>query len=277
MRCKVKDLEIEVEAIGSGTPILMLHGWGPDHRLMKGCMEPVFRSAPGRWRRIYFDLPGMGRTPGRPWIDGSDRMLDVVLGIVDQVLPGERFLVAGESYGGYLARGVVHERPRSVAGLLLVCPVAVQETREANAPPLRVLERDEAFLGTLSGEDRRAFEAIHVRQVHAVWERFQDEILPGLRAADTVFLEQHLSRKIPFSFAVDRLEVPFPGPTLMLVGRQDCVTGYRDLWGILETYPRASFVLLDRAGHNLQTEQPALFEAAVKEWLERVAGTMAHP
>ncbi|WP_437733566.1 alpha/beta fold hydrolase [Sorangium sp. So ce1335] len=277
MRCKVKDLEIEVEVIGSGTPILMLHGWGPDHRLMKGCMEPVFRSAPGRWRRVYFDLPGMGRTPGRPWIDGSDGMLEVVLGLVDQVLPGERFLVAGESYGGYLARGVVHERPQSVAGLLLVCPVAVEETREANAPPLRVLERDEAFLATLSDDDRRAFASIHVRQVPAVWERFRDEILPGLRAADTAFLERNLGPKVTFSFAVDALEPPFPGPTLMLAGRQDSVVGYRDLWGILEAYPRASFVLLDRAGHNLQTEQPALFEAAVTEWLERVAGTRAHP
>lgn len=29
--------------------------------------------------------------------------------------------------------------------------------------------------------------------------------------------------------------------------------------------------MLDVAGHNLQFEQPALFDALVSEWLERVA------
>jgi pimeloyl-ACP methyl ester carboxylesterase len=43
---------------------LMLHGWSVDHRLMKGCMEPVFKKMDTEWKRIYFDLPGMGRTKG---------------------------------------------------------------------------------------------------------------------------------------------------------------------------------------------------------------------
>src|SRR5690606_32711693 len=42
---------------GEGTPVLALHGWGPDHRLMTGCLEPVFANRPG-FRRIYPDLPG---------------------------------------------------------------------------------------------------------------------------------------------------------------------------------------------------------------------------
>lgn len=28
-------------AFGEGTPVLALHGWSPDHRLMTGCLEPV--------------------------------------------------------------------------------------------------------------------------------------------------------------------------------------------------------------------------------------------
>jgi len=56
----------------------------------------------------------------------------------------------------------------------------------------------------------------------------------------------------------------------MLMGRQDCSVGYRDQWRLLENYPRASFAVLDKAGHNLQIEQDVLFAALVKEWLERV-------
>jgi pimeloyl-ACP methyl ester carboxylesterase len=59
-------------------------------------------------------------------------------------------------------------------------------------------------------------------------------------------------------------------PTLMLLGQQDTSTGYRDAWPILEQYPRATFAVLDKAGHNLQIEQADLFTAFVSEWLDRV-------
>ena len=38
----------------------------------------------------------------------------------------------------------------------------------------------------------------------------------------------------------------------------------------VENYPRASFAMLDRAGHNLPIEQEALFTALVSEWVGRV-------
>jgi pimeloyl-ACP methyl ester carboxylesterase len=83
-------------------------------------------------------------------------------------------------------------------------------------------------------------------------------------------LENYLGQHVSFSFNVDALEKPYMKPTLMLTGRQDSIVGYRDLWKIIEMYPRASFVLLDRAGHNLQIEQDILFSEMVKEWLNRV-------
>jgi pimeloyl-ACP methyl ester carboxylesterase len=46
---------------GAGRPVLLLHGAGVDHREPEACFEPVFRGVAG-YRRIYPDLPGMGRT-----------------------------------------------------------------------------------------------------------------------------------------------------------------------------------------------------------------------
>ncbi|EKB46454.1 hypothetical protein B857_00664 [Solibacillus isronensis B3W22] len=40
--CKVRQAEIYYEEIGEGKPILMIHGFTPDQRLMSGCMEPIF-------------------------------------------------------------------------------------------------------------------------------------------------------------------------------------------------------------------------------------------
>ena len=270
MECKVRDLTIYYETHGTGTPILMIHGWSPDHRLMKGCMEPIFRQIDASWQRIYFDLPGMGKTKGQPWITGTDQMLDVVLEFIDETIPNQRFVVAGESYGGYLARGVIKERPALVDGLLLICPVAIQETCSDNAPALQVLEKDEAFLNSLSEEERQYFEGINVIQNERVWERFREEVLPGLEMADYAFLENSLGQHVPYSVNVDQIEKPYTQPTLMIMGRQDSVVGYCDHWQLIENYPRASFVILDKAGHNLQIEQDVLFSALVKEWLDRV-------
>jgi len=265
-----RNIPIYYEVVGSGRPLLSIHGWSPDHRLMKGCLEPVFQTLDVQWQRIYFDLPGMGQTPGAPWINGSDAMLEVVLAFIDGVLPGKHFAVAGESYGGYLARGVVKQRPEQVDGMLLICPVADQSTRLEHAPAFQVIEKDEAFVNSLSEEEQKFFTGINVVQTPRVWQKFKEDVIPGLKLADTVFLEKVLSQHVLYSFNVDKLDAPFMKPSLMVMGRQDHVVGYRDQWNLIENFPRASFVVLDKAGHNMQIEQETLFHALVKEWLERM-------
>ena len=59
----INDLNLYYEDIGSGTPVIIIHGFTLDHRSMKACMEPIFEAYEG-WRRIYLDLPGHGKTKG---------------------------------------------------------------------------------------------------------------------------------------------------------------------------------------------------------------------
>ena len=117
----------------------MIHGMGVDHRTMKGCMEPVFQNRRDEWQRIYFDLPGMGKTKGVDWIKSSDGMLGFVLAFIDEVRPEEPFLVVGESYGGYIVRGVIRERPKDVDGMLLICPMVVADDEQRDVPSCSVL------------------------------------------------------------------------------------------------------------------------------------------
>lgn len=269
MLCTVSDVPIYYETYGSGRPIVMLHGYYPDHRLMTGCMEPVFAGRPG-WLRLYPDLPGMGRTPARGWIDSTDKMLEVVLGFIDQVLPGRRFALAGESYGGYLAHGIVHRRPGQVAGLFLLCPLVVADASRRQLPPRTTLVADPALMASLAPADAAEFDDVAVVQTAAHWARFRDEVLPGLRLADRPFLERLRANAYGFSFDVDALPRPFDRPSLIVTGRQDVSVGYRDAWDILEQYPRATFAVLDKAGHDLQIEQAGVFDALVGEWLDRV-------
>ncbi|GCE50242.1 pimeloyl-ACP methyl ester carboxylesterase [Thermosporothrix hazakensis] len=268
MQCVVRDLPLFYEVRGTGMPILCLHGFGCDHQQMTGCLEPLFSQQAG-WQRIYLDLPGMGRTPGRDDITSSDDILALVLDFIDAVIGDQPFLLIGASYGGYLCQAILHQRFARVVGMALLCPGVLMERAQRDLPAQTVLVENPALLAELDAADAEEFASIAVVQDRAVWERFQREILSGAKLADEAFL-QKISQRYSCSFDVRKLPQPFLRPVLLLTGRQDHVTGYRDVWQILENYPRGTFAVLDRAGHNLPAEQPHLFTALMHEWLERV-------
>lgn len=273
MQCIVRDIPVYYETYGAGTPIILIHGFSPDHRLMTGCMEPVFAQQPG-WQRIYLDLPGMGQTPGSEHINGTDDVLDIVLDFIDAVIPNQSFLIVGESYGGYLARGVLARKFGQVVGMALICPGIIMEPSKRDLPPRTVIVENSDLLASL--DDQYAaedFGSLAVVQDQYNWERFRDDILPGVKLGDEVTL-QRIRQHYDCSFDVDALLEPFTRPVAILVGKQDHVAGYKDAWKLVENYPRGTFALLDRAGHNLQSEQPRIFNALLGEWLDRVREMM---
>ena len=254
---------------GAGVPVLAIHGWTPDHRLMLGCLEPLFARRPG-YRRLYPDLPGMGRSHAPASVAGSDDILGAVQGFIDQEIGGAPFLLVGESYGGYLARALSRARADQVLGLALICPVGAEvEHAGRTLPERRVLRPDPALMASLPDRVAAPFADIAVVQTAETVRRFEAEVLSGLEAADA-----HATARIRANWTLSADPeggAPFERPTLILTGRQDDATGYADQYPLLPHYPRASFVILDVAGHNLQIEQPALFEALMLEWLDRVA------
>ncbi len=272
MQCRVRGLDVFCEVAGVGRPIVMVHGMGVDSRTMKGCMERVFAGRSDAWRRVYFDLPGMGRTRGVDWIRNSDDMARLVLDVIDEVVGEDPFAIVGESYGGYLSRAVVRERPTRVLGMLLICPLVVAADAQRDTPPCTVLHRDRR-LESLDAQETGLGDAFLTNQTPEIWRRFREEMLVGFTCGDDDF-KSRIRADGAYAFAsdVDAPAAPFGRPSLILTGRQDCLVGYRDAWKLLDNYPRASFVSLDMAGHGLQIEQPELFRALVGEWLDRVTG-----
>jgi len=265
---KLLDSEVYYEIYGEGIPILLIHGWSVDHRLMSGCLEPVFEKHPVRFKRVYIDLPGMGKSSPGDSIQNSDQVLDVIFAFIDAVIPGQQFLLAGESYGGYLSRAIVRKRGREVLGILMICPAVSPLSSNRNVPKLKVIQKDDDFLAGMSREDRLAFEFFGVVMTKKTWESYNRDVYSGIKLYNRKFLDHRLNGA--FTYDVDPLAVPYEKPVLILTGRQDNAVGYKDQFALLDDYPRASFVILDKAGHNLQIDQSILFEALVSEWLDRV-------
>lgn len=269
----VRGIRLYCRSEGEGKPVLLLHGLGCDHRLMAGCMEPVFQSRPG-YRRVYVDLPGMGRSDAPPEWASADGILALLEELAAELTAGERFLLAGESYGGYLARGLLAtDLGERADGLLLLCPAVVAEPEARELPKASVLRRDEDFLRGLDEKERSVFCAMAVLADGRVYGRYKREVAAGLALSNGAFVAR-LRQSYAFSFDPDARirERGFHRPALFLAGRQDGCAGYRDLWKLLEDYPRAAFSVLDMAGHNLQLERPELFNALAGDWLDRAEG-----
>jgi pimeloyl-ACP methyl ester carboxylesterase len=263
MQCDLGDFAIYYETYGAGRPIVMLPGIPSDHRVMARFIEPLFAQRDG-WLRLYPDLPGTGRTPGPDRLASNDQMLNTMLAFIDAVIPGQRFMLAGYSYGGYLARGVVYHRAASIDGLLLCAPAVTAPPLEAHLPKRTTLVEDPALMAQLDP----GIASLIVAQTPTVVEAVRD-VQAEVQIADHTFLTR-LEEAGPFSFDVDRLPTPFDAPTLILSARQDHICGYRDAWDLLDNYPRATFAVLDRAGHFVIVEQDVLCYALMSEWLDRI-------
>src|SRR5262249_23630353 len=153
-------------------------------------------------------------------------------------------------------------------GLALVCPIGTEvENTKRTVPEHVVLRSEPGVLASLEeGED---FTELAVVQTAAALAAYRKDVAPGLAAADTEALDRILEKR---ELSVDPDSGPaYERPTLIVCGRQDSVTGYEDVYPLLPHYPRATFAVLDVAGHNLQLEQPALFGGLIQEWLDRVS------
>lgn len=233
------------ESFGEGRPIIFLPGWGGDNGEGRDIHEPVFGGRPG-WRRIYVDPPGTGKSPADPSIADQDGMLAAILALIDELVGGERFALAGTSAGALHGRGIVKRDPSRVLGLLLRVPgIVVDRTK-------RTLPTDEYLVRTpeWDDKDRRYYDAV-------------DSI------ADLDFLGRIQADVSTYGLSEDPA-ARFEGPTLIVTGRQDTITGYADAWSILDDYPRATYAVLDQQDHGLPVRRLTAYRALVDDWLDRV-------
>jgi pimeloyl-ACP methyl ester carboxylesterase len=265
MECEIDGIKVYYEICGEGKPVVMLHGWGFGRLEMTLSMEPQFAERDG-WKRVYLDLPGRGKTPGADWIVSSDQELDLLEKFIDQIIPGERFLVVGQSYGGYLARGLVYRRGADIDGVLLTV-FADRPARPEDLPPRTVVFRDPVLEAQARAQNLVGFLTVMVTQNASALERSRK--LSAIPRPDQEFLDR-LGKSNRLSFDVDALPQPCGAPALFVLGRQDHMCGYREAWKILEQYPRATFAVLDGGGHGLIGEKPDVFRALVQDWLDRV-------
>ena len=269
MECVLDNIKVHYEIYGEGRPILMLHGWPVDHHLMMRAFEPIFNDHVG-WKRIYLDLPGMGKTSGAEWIKTHDDMLLVVLDFIDHAIKDDNFHLIGLSYGAYLARGIILKKLASIDGLMMYIPMIFANRAKKTLPEHRILFENPDFHEELKANNLEDMIVLFTDLNDECLDNLRTIGIPSITTADHDFLDAiEFDKEFSF-YQVD--EIPsFSKPTLIVVGRQDSVVGYQDAWQLIEGFPRATFAVLDYAGHALGVgERNTVFRALVNDWIDRL-------
>ena len=252
---------------GGGFPILIVHGNGVDHRSMLG-IDAAFENVPG-YERLYVDMPGFGGTPALKGQGGLPQYAQWLDEAVEQLIGTAPYAAIGASVGGLLVRDSAARRPEQCRGLALLAPVIDPVRSHRTLPPKTVLYCDDDLLRSLTATEAHAFTKMTVIQSRENWERYRRSVLPGIEACDPE-AQQRLNAHYELPHPPEERLQGYQGSLMVITARQDAVVGFADQWQMVQHYPHATFVALDRAGHNVQIEQPGLVCDLIAHWLRQL-------
>jgi pimeloyl-ACP methyl ester carboxylesterase len=256
-------LDLASHWAGDGFPVVCLPSFSTDRRVTEAAFDQALAAA-GGLRRCYLDLPGHGDSPAGP--PTSDGVVDVVSGFIDRQLPGQRFLLAGWSYGAYIGAALARRRPADVAGMLLVCPGVVINLADRDLPAIAAADEDQHWLDDVPPHLREHLWQALGHRSREVAGRVA-EVLGGSARGDEEYRRRLRSAGYPVRD--ERSDFPFGGPVGVIAGRQDRIVWYADQFRRMRCYPFGSYTVLDQAGHYLPFEQPEAFASLVAEWRHR--------
>jgi pimeloyl-ACP methyl ester carboxylesterase len=261
-----------------GIPILFIHGWQLSNAYDIADFEPIFaHSQVPSYRRIYTDLPGMGATPADPSIVDLQSMYDQVATFIEQEISPSKFLLVGTSCGGYFARALATQFGEQILGVLLKVPMMEPDDLRRDRDGFKAIVEDgEAVRLALSEKQASSLGDILIQTpayIRSLLAKMTTSVWPGVGLAKSDVLDP--IRNDPRRYSLDLLREPgrekvFEKPSLIITGRHDDVVGYRDSLRLLEIYPRATSVALDRGVHLLPVDEGDLVQSLVLDWLRRV-------
>jgi 3-oxoadipate enol-lactonase len=110
-------MAMQYDELGSGTPVILIHGLGATGNVWGGCIPSLSR----HFRTLYPDLPGSGRTPAGAEVS-TPSLVQALLGFMDRLSLDSAHIV-GHSYGSVLAQHLAVGHGKRVRSLSLIGPI----------------------------------------------------------------------------------------------------------------------------------------------------------
>jgi pimeloyl-ACP methyl ester carboxylesterase len=260
--------DFNLKSIGTGMPIIMLHGFQLDQTSLIAACEPILSDK--SFRRIYLDLPGMGLNNNIQGIKTADDMINAVIEVIQNTIGDESFCLVGMSYGGYLARGIAHLLKDKCNGIFLFVPVIYPLYKDRTLPVHEVVYEDIQYTKDLDIATLSRLREMNVAITRRIVERQAIEIDEAVARGNETFLEEYQVNGYKASFDVDENSDTFNQTVMIVAGKQDSIVGYEDQFKLSQKYKRASYAVIDGAGHGLHLEKEEAFSSYFRMWLSEI-------
>jgi pimeloyl-ACP methyl ester carboxylesterase len=254
---------IEAPAAGTDRPkgtLLLIHAFPLNARMW----EPQLALAAAGWRVIAPQLRGMdGGSTDRPARSMDDHAADLI-DLLD-ALHLEEAVVGGLSMGGYVAFALLRHAPRYVRGLILADTRSQADTLEGVEGRKRMLALlQEQGAAAIADEMIPKLLGEHSRHSHPeVAERVRSLIL----ASSTDAIGHAITALMTRADSTPLLS-SIHCPTLIVVGEEDTLTPPALSEQMHKGIAGSEYVVIPKAGHLSNLEQPDAFNAALARFLE---------
>jgi len=260
---------LTVHAAGAGRPLVLLHGFPLDHRMWESQTALA-----DHVRLIVPDLRGFGGSAAAV-ATSMEQLADDVAALLAALHVTTPAVICGLSMGGYVAQHLAVRHPDRVAALVLV------DTKlEADTPDARAARADlaakvgrlgqgilaDAMIPRLLAGSAAARGLPHRAAVEETLRRtILEQPVASIQAALGA-----LGSRPDMTEAMRHVRVP----TLLIAGAEDAITPPECLERAEEIMPCTRLLIVPHAGHMTPLETPAVFNAAVLEFLRHPPGTL---
>jgi proline iminopeptidase len=273
VRVDINGNPLEVEVLGpEGAPVMIVHHGAPG---LGSRAEPrtAFGPFANVMRVVVFDARGSGDSGLTPPFTHAQWVADV--DALRQWVGAERIVMAGGSYGGFIAMEYAIAHPDRVRALVLRDTAAdnsFEERARRNALASSRVQLDmELYDRMMSGRCRD--DADLETGWRMIVPLYDHELSPQkveARLRGTVY--HHEAHNAAFAENIPGYDITgrlgsITCPTLVTVGRDDWITPVPAAEAIAAGIPGARLVVFERSGHSPQLEEPEEFQRVVREFL----------
>ncbi|MEG0283871.1 MAG: alpha/beta fold hydrolase [Erysipelotrichales bacterium] len=261
-------VDIWYEEIGEGPIILGVHGYRVNHLFIKNFVEPNINK--NEFKRVYFDLPGMGKSKLKKHIPNADVMSDIIYSFVKDIIKKESFYICANSYGGYLSQTLVYKLKNQVKGVFFIAPVTIGVLKDRDIDAIKIEHEKIDYQGN-NKEYYKDYLNTQAVVNELTWQAYQEDVIPGIIETDSKFAKEYRQgRGYGLTYEMDMKEDLNDIYGIVLFGRNDHIVGVQDGIKKLSNYRNSTVIVLNDAGHNIQLDQNEKTSELFKMYINKI-------
>jgi proline iminopeptidase len=273
-KISVRGISLNVKIMGRGTPLALMHG-GPGADLYT---MMSFKPLANQFTLVFYDHRCNGRSEGADVSSLTWENLTADADALREKLGFEKWAVLGHSFGGYVALEYALRYPNRLSHLVLVDTGGDSCWAQEKAPGVLAkrgyspemvnlarrflngqIEPGEMFPDLMKLGKAYTYHVGPGQIPHMILAGLQTRLRPEA----LIYGAPHFLKGWSVMDRLNEIKVP----TLILAGSEDFQFPPEHQQELAAGIPDSHLVIIDRAGHNVQDEQPDKVQRLVREFL----------